>query len=452
MHFINGLSPNKQLFSMAIDPQGIISCLEDQDGKLEVPGASRLELAVEAKGLTSTADATGAATAGLVYDLNGEYLLPAAIDIHVHSRDPGLTQKETWQTLAKAAYKGGVTTVADMPNTIPPTMDAGSVREKAALAAASGLQAKFFLGVGAANIDQVAGLLSDPQLPLCGLKVYYGQSTGELMYDDLETLGRHLPRDNPKMIVFHSEDQCMVDRNELKYQQALDTRENEQFKTHSDIRSSAAAHKSTKVILQWAENYERPIHIAHVSTPLEVELIAAAKAKGVQVTSEVSPHHLLLSTDDYERLGPYGKMNPPLRHPDEVKALLELFGQGAIEIFATDHAPHTKAEKERPLRDCPSGVPGIEHFYPLLFAASTASGLPLESAVAMATRNPATLFSLQARGELKVGYPADCTVLEQGEWTINSEEVVSKCGWTPYDRMQVPVRTVATWQTGIRVY
>ena len=452
MRFINGRSPSDQLFGMEVDHQGIITHLEHQDDKVEVPGAPRLELAAGTKGLTSTAAPTKTATASMVYDLDGKYLLPAAIDMHVHSRDPGLSHKETWQTLAKAAYKGGVTMVADMPNTIPPTMDALGVQEKAALAAASGLQAQFFLGVGVKNIGQVAGYLTDPELPLCGLKVYYGQSTGELMYDDLETLGRHLPEKNPKMIVFHSEDQCMVDRNEIKYSEALDTRDNRQFQTHSAIRSSDAAHRSTKVILQWAKGYGRPIHIAHVSTPLEIELIAGAKANGVEVSCEVSPHHLFLSIDDYERLGPYGKMNPPLRHPDEVKALLRLFGEGAVEIFATDHAPHTKAEKDQPLKHCPSGVPGIEHFYPLLFAASAASGLPLEKAVAMATRNPATLFGLNVSGELRVGSPADFTVLEQGSWTITHEEVVSKCGWTPYDQMTVPVRTIGTWQGGARVY
>jgi dihydroorotase len=387
----------------------------------------------------------------------GAFLVPAGLDVHVHSRDPGLTHKETWQTLAAGAWRGGVVAVGDMPNTIPPTMTREAVLQKAAIASKSGLQFAFFLGVGVGNIDQVAGLLSDPELPICGLKVFYGKTTGELVYDDLETLARSLPASGDKIIVFHSEDQCTIECNYRALPQsdadALTRRDNAAFRVHSQIRSSSAAHESTRAILDWGlASYRRPIHIAHCSTPVEVEMVMEYRARGLPVTTEVAPHHLLLSTDDYERLGPLAKMNPPLRSPQEVEALRRHVGAGHVEVYATDHAPHTRAEKFVEVAKSPSGVPAVELYYPLLFEIARVTGLSPAKAVTMAATRPAELFGFKDQGRIADGFVADCAWLSDAPFTVRGEETVSKCGWTPYDGWQLPRDVLGTWNRGRRVY
>lgn len=407
------------------------------------------QLAADARPLETLVDSRRDAG---VFDAQGALVLPGGVDVHVHSRDPGLTHKETWQTLAHGAWRGGVTTVCDMPNTIPPTMSREAVLAKAELAAASGLRFGLQLGVGAGNIDQIAGLLSDRALPICALKVFYGKTTGELMYDDLVTLGRSLPEDGSKIIVFHSEDQCTVDCNQARLKDRLGGRANADFRVHSEIRSSAAAHASTRAILEWARSYRRPVHIAHVSTPLEVELVLEAKALGLPVTCEVAPHHLLFSTDDYARLGPLVKMNPPLRPANEVEQLKRLFGLGQIDVWATDHAPHTLAEKRSEVARSPSGVPGVELFYQLLFECCRLTGLDPDTAVAMASETPARLFGFPRLGAIRDGHAADFVLATEAPWRVRGEEVVSKCGWTPYDGLTLPLDVRATWCQGARTF
>lgn len=388
-----------------------------------------------------------------IADAAGMVVVPGGIDAHVHSREPGLTHKEDWRSLARAAWHGGVVAVADMPNTLPPTMTRATVAAKAELARTAGLEFQLLVGVGAGNITEVGRLLADATLPVCALKVFYGKTTGELVYDDLESLARHLPADGAKPIVFHSEDQCTVDCNQARLAPRMQASVPEAFAVHSEIRSSAAAQASTRTILEWARtSYRRPIHIAHVSTPVEVEMIAEARAAGVAVTSEVAPHHLLFSTDDYARLGGLVKMNPPLRSPSEVMALRRLVGQGAVEVFATDHAPHLMAEKARSVADAPSGVPGVELFYPLLLAAAQLSGLDAAQAVAMATVAPARIFKFTGKGALAVGYDADFVVLDLAPTIVAGRDAVSKCGWSPYVGMTLPARVMATWNRGRQVY
>jgi dihydroorotase len=399
------------------------------------------------------ADPTRSWPRGTTFDAGGALILPAAIDAHVHSRSPGLEHKEDWHTLASGAYRGGVAAVADMPNTIPPTMTRAAVEQKAFVAQASGLDFRLFLGVGAPNINQVAELLSDPRLPLCGLKVFYGRTTGDLMYDDLETLARSLPQDGSKIIVFHSEDQCGVDHNHALHAHELERRDHAAFAVHSVIRSSETAHASTRTILEWArKSYRRPIHIAHVSTPVEVEMIAESKAAGCAVTCEVAPHHILLSTSDYERLGPLAKMNPPLRSPAEVEHLQRLVGKGAVDIFATDHAPHLLKEKETTVGKSPSGVPSIEFFYPLVFEVMRVTGLDLAQAVAMSTERPARLFGFEGRGRIAPGSKADFVVMGEDTLKVANQDVVSRCGWTPYDGWTLPRDVKATVVDGRLMY
>lgn len=419
-------------------------------GRFQTVNAQAASLAVpDAKSLDAMDDTTG----NDVFDAKGAMILPAGVDIHIHSRDPGLTAKEDWHTVARGAYRGGVTAVADMPNTLPPTMTREAVLAKAAIARESGVNFSLLLGIGRSNFDQVAGLLADPDLPLCALKVFYGKTTGELMYDDLETLARSLPADGKKVIVFHSEDQCLVDCNQALLQGRTHNKDNASFKVHSEIRSSEAAHASTQIILDWARTtYKRPIHIAHVSTPREVEMVQEAKARGVQVTCEVAPHHLLFSTDDYERLGPLVKMNPPLRSPREVDDLKSLVGKGFVDIYATDHAPHLLAEKYTEVAHSPSGVPSLELYYPLLFEVARRTGLSAARAIDMASSVPAALFGFKGLGAIVPGGEADFVWMTDEPFIVRNVDVVSKCRWTPYDGWELPRGVRATWSLGRRVF
>jgi|GEM_PF-173664 len=436
---------------------GTFSSVKPQAGMLPVDGG--VESLVE---FTKRSISERLSSAPMTVDAAGALILPAGVDVHIHSRDPGLTHKEDWAAVARGGFKGGVAAVCDMPNTKPATMSRDAVLEKERVAAASGIAFGLYLGVGASNIQKVADLIGDPALPLCGLKVYYGQSTGDLMYADLEALGRAMPRDDHgRMIVFHSEDQCCIDHNidlnRTKIEAMRSSRANRpvtgsDFSIHSDIRSSAAAHASTRTILKWAKGYGRPIHIAHLSTPVELELIAEAKAQGVKVSSEVAPHHILFSTDDYAELGSRLKINPPVRSPEEVRQLRLLVGQGAVECFATDHAPHTLAEKAADFDSCPSGAPALEYFYPLLARVAELTGLALAKAVAMGTSNPARLFGFSAFGGMDPGKTASFVWGERTTFRVSDKEVVSKCGWTPYHGMELPLRVAATWHRGRLVY
>ncbi|MEZ4741016.1 MAG: amidohydrolase family protein [Bdellovibrionota bacterium] len=386
-------------------------------------------------------------------DCKAELILPAAIDVHVHSREPGFSHKEDWMTLSNAAFKGGVVAVCDMPNTLPPTMSRADIEEKAHIAQKSKLAFKLYLGVGKANIGSLKNILSDPSLPLCGLKVYYGQSTGELMYDDLETLAKALPENMRGVLTFHSEDQCRIDHNEKELLTGYNSKDDSlPYELHSKIRSSDSAWQSTKVILEWAKKWQQPVHIAHISTPAEMELIEEARQGGLHVTAEVAPHHLIFSTDDYEHLGPLLKMNPPVRSPEEVHELRNYFAKGLIDYFATDHAPHTLVEKNQPYKLCPSGVPSIEYFWPLLLLLADQTGLSPVQTLQMGAAKAAIPFGFSSLGKLEVGYDASFVWISRQTQTIRNKEVVSKCRWSPYDGMELPYTVCATWHKGQLVY
>jgi len=395
----------------------------------------------------------GAVDSDLVIDAGGNVFVPAAIDPHVHSRDPGFPKKETWTTLARAAYRGGVSTVCDMPNTNPSTISREMILDKAKRAEASGLDFGIFLGVSEANIDSIEELLSDVSLPICGVKVFYGKSTGSLVYSDLARLQEVIPEAFSKPIVFHSEDQSIIDKNTASLRKEIDNAtKSEDFVLHSKVRSSDAAVSSTKVILEWAVSYGRPVHFAHVSTAEEARLISAAANSGTPVTMEVAPHHLIFSTDDYREKGSYIKMNPPVRSVEEVKELRELVGKGIFSCFGTDHAPHTIDEKAAPLSSCPSGIPSIELFWPLIYKINELTGLSEKRAIEMATTGPAEMFGFSGKGSFMVGGAADFVCLETKATTVIREETVAQCGWSPYEGQKLPCAVVATWHKGRCAY
>lgn len=432
---INCLSETGQRFNLTIKG-GVITGRDDIAGDQAAPeGAVRIE------------DVAGDLADHAVVDAHGELILPALIDGHLHSRDPGFTAKEDWPSLAKSAFKGGVVAVSDMPNTMPAMMDEATTLQKAEIASASGLDFTFYLGVGKDNIEQIATLLQRSDLPLCGAKVYYGQSTGNLMYDNLERLGKAMPPGD-HLLTFHSEDQSFIDKIALQENDTeLVCSRFDQFRMHSKIRSTESAISSTQKILDWSKACGQRVHIAHLSTPEEGDAIIAARAEGVKVTTEAAPHHLVFSTDDYDRLGPWIKMNPPVRSAQQRDRLRAMFAAGHIEAFATDHAPHLKSEKERTrYKECPSGVPAIEFFTPLLLTLADELNMPLAQAVQLGSTNPASLFGFPKLGRLEPGYKASLVQIKKESWTITKDTIQAKCGWSPYEGMTMTYKVAATFK------
>ncbi|MBP9708792.1 MAG: dihydroorotase family protein, partial [Oligoflexales bacterium] len=222
----------------------------------------------------------------------------------------------------------------------------------------------------------------------------------------------------------------------------------EDFIIHSLIRSSKAAMTSTEAILEWAIRYKRPVHIAHISTPQEVAMILKANKLGAHISCEVAPHHLLLDTSYYSKFGSLVKMNPPIRSLEEVQQLNRHFSNGEIDIWATDHAPHTKEEKATTVRKAPSGVPGIELFYPLFFECLARNKIPLEKLFSMANSKPAKLFGFDKLGEIKPGNFADFVFMEAGEYLVDETKLLGKSHWSPYHGFKLKHKVLACFNSG----
>lgn len=419
-----------------------------------VPQASDIQVTnPEAKSLAQMAVDQSPLLEPHIVNAGGACLVPGAIDGHVHSRDPGFCHKENWSTLSSAAFKGGVVAVADMPNTAPATVDKHGISAKLEACAGTKLDYRFFLGVTADNIDSIAELAAEKNLPICGIKVFYGRSTGSLFFDDLDKLDRYVSKQT--LLVFHSEDQCRIDNLTEQYQTALQTtRKPHQFGIHSRVRDVESACRSSQVIIEWALKTGRSIHLAHISTEREMELIQRARRDGARITCEVGPHHLIFSTDDYQELGSKIKVNPPVRAIEEVRGLRNFFAHGEVDIFATDHAPHTLQEKSAPYPKCPSGIPSIEFYWPLLAHCRqiSANKLSLDELVDLSARRPARRFGFDDLGDIAPGKRASFVWLEEKTWTISEDDVTAHCAWSPYIGRSMPWQVKATWHRGLCVY
>lgn len=390
----------------------------------------------------------------LLCDARGELLVPGAIDCHVHSREPGHSYKETWKTLGQSAFKGGVTTIIDMPNTSPATLDRETVLEKVAIAEKSGLNYKFLLGVVDSNLKTIGSLLNDDSLPLAGVKVYYGRSTGNLLFDNLEALSP-VAQNTSKVFVFHCEQQEIIEENLKLYEKKLtDMKNPSDFIIHSQIRPSKAAIKATETVLNWALNTKSRVHIAHVSTPQEIELIEKAKKKSNKITCEVAPHHLYFCDEDYKKHGGYIKVNPPVRSKKERNLLKTLTLQGKANCFATDHAPHSKLEKIGNYNSVPSGIPSLEFFWPLLYnlLETGQRALSLAELIPIVTTEPAAIFGFNRLAGFIPNSCVNMVCLERKKWTLTKNHLEAKCSWSPYVDFEFQAKVKHTWCQGKRVY
>src|SRR5579883_916906 len=371
-----------------------------------------------------------------------EHLVPEpgehVIDSHVHFREPGATHKEDFASGTRAALAGGVTTILDMPNTQPSTDNREHLAEKKALAAKKAVvDYGLYLGATNSNIEEALAI-SDQ---VVALKLYMGSSTGSLLVTEFAPLYRHFstfPLHKP--IVVHAEDE-----QSLKYFGSLGS------KDHNQSRPPLSAQIAVSRALAIAEKTGRALHIAHTTTARELELIREAKQKGVHVTCEVTPLHLFLSEEDQHRLGNFGKVNPPLRSASDRAALWTYLD--TIDTIATDHAPHTRAEKNQPYEQAPSGMPGVQTMLPLLLTAASEGKVTLNEIVKRCVAHPARIFGLKTKGALAIGKDADIVLVNPDvEYELTDEQMLSKCGWTPFAGRKIRGRIEQVFLRGSPAY
>ncbi len=412
-----------------------------RNGILVTPDAiSRADILVSGESIAKVAPEIKDVTAHVI-DATAYHIFAGAIDAHVHLRDPGATQKEDFTTGTRAALAGGVTTVLDMPNNPEPTTTREALEKKRKIAQAKAVcDYGLYLGGTAENAGGSRAGRTEAHVAnwgAVGLKLYLGATTGDLLLTEFDPLFHHFTAAHSLPIVVHAEDNAA-----LQFFAADPSRTR-----HSDRRPPIAASLAVARALALAESTGRQLHIAHLSTAIELEMVQAAKARGVKVTCEVTPQHLFLSTDDEERLGAFGIVNPPLRSPENVRALWE--NRHVWDMVATDHAPHMAEEKQsaRP----PSGLPGLETMLPLLLTATADKRLTLEEVAALTSRNPARVFHLAHKGEIAAGFVADLVFVRLDEEYVLRKPWQTKCNWSPFEGHRVRGRITQVFLRGRQV-
>jgi dihydroorotase len=346
-----------------------------------------------------------------IIEAQGWLALPGLVDIHVHLREPGGERKEDFYSGTCAALAGGVTTVLGMPNTTPPITDEASLEAALGLAARKAV-CDFGLYLGATR-DNVATAARVERA--VGLKLYMGSSTGPLLVDRFEDQYAHLAAWPPDRIVaVHAENEEAV----------------QYFAARGQRRPAVCAALETARAIMMAQSLERPVHLCHLSTAPEIQMVKEAKQRGEPVTCEVTPHHLFLASEIEQHLGARGMVNPPLRSATDAHALWD--NLEFVDAIATDHAPHTLDEKASATP--PSGVPGLETMLPLLLTAVQQKQLGWTDLVRLTSTSPAQLFNLSGKGRIAAGYDADLVLVDpEIQWTISGKDLLTRCGWTPFE-------------------
>lgn len=383
----------------------------------------------------------GSGGAGAVIDCTGLDVLPGVIDTQVHFREPGLVHKEDLESGSRAAVLGGVTAVFEMPNTNPNTDSAEAIADKLARAKdRMWCDHAFYVGATAANAEQLAEL---ERLPgTAGVKIFMGSSTGNLLVDDDSNLLRVL-RSGHRRVAIHAEDE---DR--------MNARAGERVagdpRSHPVWRDDESAMIATRRILRLAREAGRRIHVLHVTTPAELELLGQNKDVA---SCEVTPQHLTLAGEEaYPRLGTHAQMNPPIRSGAHRDGLWYWLNQGVPDVIGSDHAPHTLEEKAKPYPASPSGMPGVQTLLPLMLDHVAAGRLTLQRLIDMTSAGPQRLFGLVRKGRIAVGYDADFTIVDlKKRWTVEEPWLASRAGWSPFTGMTLTGQPIGTIIRGQQV-
>ena len=397
-----------------------------------------------------------------VVDAEGALLLPGIIDGHVHMREPGLTHKADMESETRAAARGGVTTVLDMPNVVPQTTTLQLLQERYALAEGRCyVNYGFFLGATNNNIEEIKRL-DVTQSP--GVKLFMGSSTGNMLVDREEVLHR-IFRESPTLIVAHCEDTERIKSEELRVKseelRALPTLHSSlpddlPVRFHPLIRDHEACYRSSELAVRLAKEEGARLHVAHITTARELELFrpsdASANGAEERITAEACVPHLLFTDKDYETLGSRIKCNPAIKTEADRAALRKALTDGRIRTIATDHAPHLLSEKKGGALKAMSGMPMVQFSLPAVLSLVDEGVLSLERAVELMCHNPARLYRIPERGFIREGYKADLALVRHKAWTVTKDCIESKCGWSPLEGSTLKWQGGKTWVGGHLVW
>lgn len=370
------------------------------------------------------------AKADVIIDAKGNHLFPGVIDDQVHFREPGLTHKATIYTEARAAVAGGVTSFMEMPNTIPPAFTHELLEQKYEIARQTSLaNYSFFIGASHDNLEEI--LKTDPR-KVCGLKIFMGSSTGNLLVDDpniLEALFSKVPF----LIATHCEDEPTIRQNTEEFRKKYG--EDMPVKYHPLIRNEEACYKSSSFAVNLAKKHGTKLHILHISTAKETALFDnTLPLKDKKITAEACIHHLWFNDADYERLGMLIKWNPAIKTALDQQAIMKALLEDRIDVIATDHAPHTTEEKKNKYFSAPSGGPLVQHSLTAMLEFFHRKQVTLPWIAQKMAHNPAILFQVSSRGFIREGYFADLALVNLNKpWKVEKENILAKCGWSPFE-------------------
>lgn len=386
----------------------------------------------------------------VVIDGTGKHLLPGAIDDQVHFREPGLTHKANIATESRAAVAGGVTSFMEMPNTKPAALTLDLLEDKYAIAAAtSAANYSFFMGTSNDNIDEVLRV-NDHRRDICGVKVFMGSSTGNMLVDNLLSLER-LFRESEVLIATHCEDERIIKTNLARIKAEKSHLEPSD---HPIIRDVDACFESSFMAVQIAKRYNTRLHILHISTARELQLFSnMLPLAEKRITCEVCVHHLHFTADDYATLGNRIKCNPAIKSPENRAGLWQALLDDTIDVIATDHAPHTREEKSEDYEHAHAGLPLVQHSLPLMLHYHREGRISLEHIVQKMSHDVATCFQIRERGFIREGYHADLVIVDLDHpFTVTTDNILYKCGWSPLEGTTFPASVTHTFVNGQLVF
>ncbi len=384
-----------------------------------------------------------------IIDAEGNYLIPGAIDDQVHFREPGLTHKGDIESESKAAIAGGITSFIEQPNTIPNAITQDILEEKYQIAATkSYANYSFMMGATNDNLDEV--LRTNPK-NVAGIKIFLGSSTGNMLVDNEATLEK-IFSSTSLLIAVHCEDEDTIKHNLKKYKEEYG--DEIPVTVHHLIRSEEACYLSSSKAIALAKKTGARLHVFHLSTAKEMDLFSnKTPLKDKKITAEVCIHHLWFTNEDYTTKGNFIKWNPAVKTENDRKVLWEALLDDRIDVIATDHAPHTLEEKLQPYLKAPSGGPLVQHAVIAMFEAFHQGKITIPKIVEKMAHNPAIIFQIEKRGYIKVGFYADLVIVNPGlPWSVKKENILAKCGWSPFEGYTFKSRITHTFVNGQLVY
>lgn len=387
-------------------------------------------------------------TGTTIFDAAGQYLIPGAIDDQVHFREPGLTHKGEIATESRAAVAGGVTSYMEMPNTNPQAVTQELLEEKYRRAAeVSAANYSFYLGATNDNLDEV---LKTDGTKVCGIKIFMGSSTGNMLVDNEEVLSE-IFRNTKLLVATHCEDEPTIIRNTAIYREKYG--EFVPISAHPIIRSAEACFKSSAKAVELATKFGTRLHVLHLSTANEMKLFSSGPVAQKHITAEVCVHHLWFDEHDYITYGNFIKWNPAIKSPTDKAALWEALLADKIDVVATDHAPHTLQEKDHSYFKAPSGGPLVQHSLVAMLEMSRKGNISIEKVIEKMCHAPADLFRINRRGYIREGYYADLVLVDPAHsWTVSPKNILYKCGWSPFDGIEFSNRITHTFVNGDLAY